>query len=75
MGIESEKKHNKLVKKVLTRIKINNLYIKYKWKVREVGVVIWLDRIKMEKVKVKAVLDCVRIINNRLGFTLFYFIL
>ena len=40
-----------------------DLYVKlekYKWKVREVeflGVVVRLDGIKMEKVKVKAVLD------------------
>ena len=28
--IESEKRHNKLVEKILTKIKVNNLYIKLK---------------------------------------------
>jgi len=63
IGIESKKEHDKLVKEVLTRIEANNLYVKLekcKWKVRKVGylgVVIRLDRIKIEKVKVKVVLD------------------
>ncbi len=63
IGIENKKECDELVKKVLTRIKTNNLYIKlekYKWKVRKVGylgVVIRLDGIKIEKVTVKVVLD------------------
>ena len=63
IGIENKKECDELVKKVLTRIETNNLYIKLekcKWKVRKVGylgVVIRLDGIKIEKVKVKVVLD------------------
>ena len=63
IGIENKKECDELVKKVLTRIKTNNLYIKLekcKWKVRKVGylgVVIRLDGIKIEKVTVKVVLD------------------
>ena len=63
VGIESKEKHNKLVEEILRRMKENDLYVKpekCKWKVREVGflgVVIGKDRIKMEKEKVKGVLD------------------
>jgi len=51
---------------VLKRIEENNLYIKlenYKWKVSEVGflrIVIRLDRIKIEREKVKVVLEFLR---------------
>jgi len=47
----------------MKRLAGNNLYMKlekYKWKIRKVGflgVVIGLERIKMEKEKVKDVLD------------------
>jgi len=47
----------------MKRLAGNNLYMKpekYKWKIRKVGflgVVIRLERIKMEKEKVKDVLD------------------
>ena len=60
---EGEEEHDELVKKVIRRLAENNLYIKlekYKWKMREVeflGVVIGLEEIKMEKDKVKGVLD------------------
>ena len=63
VGTESEERHNKLVEEVLRRMKENDLYMKlekYKWKVREVDclkVVIWLEGIKIMKVKVKAILD------------------
>jgi len=55
----SEVEHNNLVEEVLTRIEVDNLYIKlekYKWKIREVGflrVVMGLDRIKIKKEKCK----------------------
>jgi len=63
VGTEDEKGHDELVVKIIKRLKENDLYVKpekYKWKVREVeflGVVIGLDRIKMEEEKVKGVLD------------------
>jgi len=61
--IESEEEYNKLVEEILRRLEENNLYMKpekYKWKFREVdflGVVIGPERIKIEKKKVKEVLD------------------
>ena len=61
--IESEEEYNKLVEEILRRLEENNLYVKpekYKWKFREVdflGVVIGPERIKIEKKKVKEVLD------------------
>ena len=63
VGMESEKEHDELVEEILRRLEENDLYMKlekYKWKVQKVeflGVVIGLERIKMEKVKVKAVLN------------------
>ena len=35
--IEGEERYNKLVEEILRRMKENDLYVKYKWKVREVG--------------------------------------
>ena len=61
--IESEEGYNELVEEILRRLEENNLYVKpekYKWKFREVdflGVVIGPERIKIEKKKVKEVLD------------------
>ena len=52
---EMEEGHNEIVAEVIRRLEENNLYIKlekYKWKIREVGflgVIIGLERIKMEK--------------------------
>ena len=52
-----------MVKEVVKRLAESDLYVKpkkYKWKVRKIeflGVVIGLERIKMEKEKVKGVLD------------------
>ena len=63
VGTEIEKKHDKLVEEILRRLGENDLYVKlekYRWKVREVDflvVVIRPEKIKMEKKKVKAVLD------------------
>ena len=60
---EEEKEHNEVVQEVVKRLAENNLYIKpekYKQKVREVGfleVVIEPERIKIEEMKVKEVLD------------------
>jgi len=63
--IETEEKegHDELVAEVIRRLEENNLYVKpekCKWKVREVGflgVVIRPEGIKMEKDKVKGILD------------------
>ena len=63
MGIKEEEGHDEVVEEVVKRLTKNDLYIKlekYKWKVREVGflgVVIELEKIKMEKEKMKEVLD------------------
>ena len=63
IGIEIEEEHNELVAEVIRRIEENDLYVKpekYKWKVRKIGflgVVIGLEGIKMEKEKVKKVLE------------------
>ena len=63
VGTEEEEGHNEVVEKVIKRLEKNDLYIKpekFKWKMREVGflgVVIELEGIKMEKEKVKAVLE------------------
>ena len=60
--IEGEKGHNEVVEEVV-RLVENNLYMKLekcKWKVKEVGflgVVIGPEGIKMEKEKVKGVLE------------------
>ena len=63
VGMEFEEEHDELVAEVIKRLDENNLYVKpekCKWKVKEVeflGVVIGLERIKMEKEKVKEVLE------------------
>jgi len=63
VGTETEEGHNEIVEEVIRRLAENDLYIKLekcKWKVREVGflgVVIGLERIKMEEEKMKDVLD------------------
>ena len=57
VGTESEEEHSKLVKEVLIRMEVNDLYMnleKYKWKVREIGflgVVMRPDKIKIEEEK------------------------
>ena len=61
--MEDEEGHDELVAEIIKRLEENDLYVKpekCKWKVREVGflgVVIGLDRIKIEEEKVKGVLD------------------
>jgi len=63
VGTETENKHNEIVEEVIRRLEENNLYVKLekcKWKVWEVGflgVVIGPEGIKMEKEKVKGVLE------------------
>ena len=63
VGMETEEGHDELVAEVIRRLEENDLYVKLekcKWKVREVeflGVVIGLEGIKMEKEKVKGVLE------------------
>ena len=60
---ETEEEHNELVVEIIKRLEENDLYVKLekcKWKVREVGflgVVIGPEGIKMEKEKVKGVLE------------------
>ena len=63
IGMETEEEHDELVEEVVKRLAENDLYMKlekYKWKVKEVEfleVIIELEGIKMEKEKVKDVLD------------------
>ena len=62
IGTEEEEVHDEIVEEVVKRLVENDLYVKpekYKWKVREVGllgVVIRSEGIKMEEEKVKGVL-------------------
>ena len=83
IGIENEEGHNELVGEIVKRLKENDLYVKpekCKWKMREVeflGVIIGLEEIKMEKEKVKSVLDqltpkCVKDIQKFLGLVNYY---
>ena len=78
IGTESEKEHDELVEEILKRLEENDLYVKlekYKQKVRKIyflEVVIGLEEIKIEKEKVKAMLDwlvskLVKEIQNRVG--------
>jgi len=63
VGTESEEGHDELVEEILRMLEENDLYVKLekcRWKVREVDflkVVIGLERIKIKKEKVKAVLN------------------
>ena len=63
VGTEDEEGHDELVAEVVKRLEKNDLYMKpekCKWKVREVGflgVVIGREGIKIEKEKIKEVLD------------------
>ena len=83
IGTESKEGHDELIKEILTRMEVNDLYVKpkkYKWKMREVGfleVVIGPDGIKIEEEKVKVVLDwpvpkSVKEIQKFLGFADYY---
>ena len=83
IGMETEEGHDELVTEVIRRLEENDLYVKpekCKWKVREVGflrVVIGLEGIKMEKEKVKGVLEwltpkCVKDVQKFLGLANYY---
>ena len=83
VGTETEEGHDELVAEVIKRLEENGLYVKpekCKWKVREVdflGVVIGPEGIKMEKEKIKGVLEwltpkCVKDIQKFLGLANYY---
>ena len=83
VGMETEEEHDELVAEVIRRLEENDLYVKlekYKWKVREIeflGVVIGPEGIKMEKEKVKGVLEwltpkCVKDVQKFLGLANYY---
>jgi len=83
IGMETEEGHDELVVEVIKRLEENNLYVKpekCKWKVREVdflGVVIGPEGIKMEKEKVKGVLEwptpkCIKDVQKFLGLANYY---
>ena len=80
---ETEEGHHKIVVEVIRKLEENDLYVKLekcKWNVREVGflgVVIGPDRIKMEKEKVKGVLEwptpkCVKDVQKFLELANYY---
>jgi len=83
VGTEMEEGYDEMVAEVIRRLEENNLYMKpekCKWKVREVGflgVVIEPEGIKMEKEKVKGVLEwlipkCVKDVQKFLGLVYYY---
>ena len=83
VGTETEEGHDELVAEVVKRLEENDLYIKpekCKWKVKEaefLGVIIGPEGIKMEKGKVKGVLEwptpkCVKDIQKFLGLANYY---
>ena len=83
VGTGTDKGHNEIVEEVLKRIEEHNLYLKPEkcvWKVKKVGflgLIIGKDRIKMEKEKVKEVLDwprpkCIKNIQKFLGLGNYY---
>jgi len=83
VGMETEKGHDEVVAEVIRRLEENDLYVKLekcKWKVRKVeflGVIIGLEGIKIEKVKVKEVLEwltlkCIKDVQNFLGLVNYY---
>ena len=83
VGTETEEGHDELVAEVVKRLEESDLYVKpekCKWKVKEMdflGVVIGPDGTKMEKEKVKGVLEwptlkCVKDIQKFLGLANYY---
>jgi len=83
IGTETEEGHDDIVAEVIKRLEENDLYVKpekCKWKVREVGflgVVIGPEGIKMEKEKVKGVMEwptpkCVKDVQKFLGLANYY---
>jgi len=63
VGMEEKERHNEVVEDVVKRLAKNDLYVKLKkckWDIRKVGfleVIIKLEEINIEKVKVKEVLN------------------
>ena len=83
IGTETEEGHHELVAEVIRRLEENDLYMKpekCKWKVQEVGflgVVIGPEGIKMEKEKIRGVLEwptpkCVKDVQKFLGLVNYY---
>ena len=83
VGTDTEEGHDELVAEVVKRLEENDLYVKpekCKWKVKKVeflGVVIGLEGIKMEKEKVKGVVEwptpkCVKDVQKFLGLANYY---
>ena len=83
IGTETEEGYDEIVAEVIRRLEESDLYVKpekCRWKVREVGflgVVIGLEGIKMEKEKVKGVLEwptpkCVKDVQKFLGLANYY---
>ena len=83
IGMETEEGYDEIVAEVIRRLEESDLYVKpekCRWKVREVGflgVVIGLEGIKMEKEKVKGVLEwltpkCVKDVQKFLGLANYY---
>ena len=83
VGMETEEEHDEIVAEVIRRLEENDLYVKLekcKWKVREVGflgVIIGLEGIKMEKEKVREVLEwptpkCVKNVQKFLELANYY---
>ena len=83
VGTETEEGYNELMTEIIKRLEENDLYVKLekcKWKVREVGflrVVIGPEGIKIEKEKVKGVLEwltpkCVKDMQKFLGLANYY---
>jgi len=83
IGMEGEEEHDEMVAEVIKRLEENDLYVKLekcKWKMRKLGflgVVIGPEGIKMEKEKMKDVLDwpqpkCVKDVQKFLGLVNYY---
>ena len=83
VGTETDEGHNELVEEILRQLEEHDLYVKpekCEWKVCKVeflGVVIGPDKIKMEKEKVRGVLEwptprCVKDIQKFLGLVNYY---
>jgi len=83
VGTEIEEGHDELVVEVIKRLEENDLYVKLekcRWKVREMGflgVMIGPEEIKMEKKKMKGVLEwptpkCVKDVQKFLGLVNYY---
>jgi len=83
VGTETEKGHDEIVAEGIRRLEENYLYVKLekcKWKVLEIGflgVVVGPEGIKMEKEKVKGVLEwltpkCIKDVQKFLGLANYY---